>query len=73
MDDNLKDAADRITGAQDSIYLGLHPRFRLGVHAVQQDFFLRPQRCNFLPGRIAFELGRADADHVTGNIDAQRE
>ena len=71
VDDDFKDAADGVAGAQSEIDFGLHALLGLGVDAAEQNLFLVAQRRNLFPGGVAVQFGAADADDVAGDFDAQ--
>src|SRR5260370_1270593 len=71
VDDDLEDSADGVAGAKDSIDLGLHGGFALGVYAVEEDLLLGLKPCDLAPLGRTLQLGLADADDVAGNLDAE--
>ena len=71
MRDHLKNAADSVAGAIRLIHHGFHALFGFRVDAVQQNVIAQAERDQFIPSGRAFELGFADADHVTQDGDPQ--
>ncbi len=71
VDDDLKDAADGVTGAEGGVDFSLHTGFGFGVDAGEEDVFSAGEGGDLGEGGLAGELGCADAGNVAGNLDAE--
>ena len=69
---HFKHTANRVTGARNLFHFFFHARFCSLIHAGQHDLVFGSDGNNLIPFRRAIKLHPANADHVAGNLDAQR-